>query len=198
MVNQALLEYFGPEKHTSTSDGPEENEISMFLRHIGDTIDCLMNLIPSLRGGTTLKPAFHSVQANEDSHEGTSERFTRLIQKEFPAIGEVIKERLVESLTWRSRRLSLFSEPSNSHKNHECTGNSVQTVERDDSKPEKSRSDMSPNEEKIDRLRGGEYLEASRGQPQKENYRDLILETNSASAAPCSLCDFVVSAASLK
>jgi hypothetical protein len=198
MINQALLEYFGPEKQTSTSGRQQENEISVILTHIGDTIDCLMSLIPSLHGGSTLNRAFYSVQANEDFHGGASEKFTRLIQKVFPAVGEVIKERLVESLIWRSRLLRLSPGPSDSKKVYEGTDNSLQTLERDDSKARTSELGMSPNEERTDSLRIGGYPEASRGQPEKANYRNLILETSPTAPAPCPLCCVVVSAASRK
>lgn len=93
----------------------QNNDVSMILTHIGEIIECLMTLIPSMRGGTALNLTVRTMSTNMESIDGF-ERYTGLIKTQFPGVDIMVSKRLVESLCWRWSRLGQFPESPNSKK----------------------------------------------------------------------------------
>lgn len=113
ITDKELLEYFAPMEQSSVSGGPQDNELSVILTHIEEVIDCLMSLIPSIGGGRA-RSLTGSTISTDMQWPGEFERYTRLIQRFFPGVDDVISGRLTGALTWRRSCLNQFSELPNS------------------------------------------------------------------------------------
>jgi hypothetical protein len=109
---KALLDHFGLGEQTSMSEPSQKNEMSMILTQIGDIIDCLTNVIPSIRGCTESKLRIRTVLITSESPDVLDEH-TQVVKEVLPAADDVVRERLVKSLSWRWRCLIGALDPQN-------------------------------------------------------------------------------------
>lgn len=115
-MDQELLDYFAVQEQPPIIQGPSENELSGIVIHIEEIIDCLMTLIPSVRGAAAQSLTVRIMSTQMESLDDLK-TYVMLIQRQFPDIYDVIiLRRLAESLSWRRKRLRQLPESSSSKK----------------------------------------------------------------------------------